>query len=128
MPSRQSILIVEDNEDLRRMYRFSLALAGFDVREAGDGLDALQALDREPPALVILDLGLPDVSGQVVRQEIAAQAQTREVPILVVTGSTARLDELDVACVLRKPVAPDGLVAAVRKCLAAGAASRGSEA
>jgi two-component system KDP operon response regulator KdpE len=123
VPTRQNILIVEDNDDLRRMYRFSLALAGFEVREAGDGLDALHALDRDPPDLIVLDLGLPDVSGHIVRQELAAQAHTREIPILVVTGSAESLHQLDVACVLRKPVSPDSLVTAVRKCLASGASS-----
>jgi DNA-binding response OmpR family regulator len=108
------------------MYRAALAFAGFKVREARNGLDALQALDREPPpALVVLDLGLPDVSGFVVRQEIAAQAHLRAIPILVVTGSDALLDDLDVACVLRKPVSPDGLVRAIENCLAAGSASEG---
>ena len=122
MSSRGTILIVEDHEDLRRMYRVALALAGFDVREATNGLDALQALDRDqPPHLIVLDLGLPDVSGVVVRQEIAAQAHLRAIPILVVTGSMAALDHLDVACLLRKPVTPDGLVRAIEKCLAAGA-------
>jgi DNA-binding response OmpR family regulator len=123
MRPRQTILIVEDDDELRRMYRFALALAHFDVREAGDGLDALQALERQAPDLIVLDLGLPDVSGHIVRQELAAQAHTRDIPILVVTGSTETLNQLDVACVLRKPVSPDGLVTAVKRCLASGSSS-----
>jgi DNA-binding response OmpR family regulator len=117
MRSRQALLVVEDDEELRKMYRSALAVAGFLVREAADGLSALTTLDREPVDLVVLDLGLPDISGLVIIQDIAAQAHTRHVPVLVVTGSTEKLDHLDVACVLRKPISPDALVTAVLKCL-----------
>ena len=92
MPRGEPFSLLKDDEHLRRMYRFALTFAGFQVREARNGLDALQALDRETPALVVLDLGLPDVSGFIVRQKIAAQAELRDIPILVVTGSTAPLE------------------------------------
>ena len=117
---RQTILIVEDDEDLRRLFRTTLSLDGFDVVEAGDGMEALRWIDHSPPDLVILDLLLPRVSGLVVQQEIAAQAVTREIPIVVITGSTITEEELNVACFLRKPVAPNQLVTAVRNCLASG--------
>lgn len=117
---RQKILIVEDDEDLRRMFRTTLTLAGFDVAEAGDGLEALNQVDADPPDLVVLDLMLPGVSGVVVYQEIAAQAVTRNIPIVVITGSSMIESELDVACFMRKPISPDRLVEAVRTCLASG--------
>jgi CheY-like chemotaxis protein len=56
-----------------------------------------------------------------VQQEIAAQVVTRNIPIVVVTGSGLPVDETQVACVLRKPVMPDALVSAVRRCLHLGA-------
>jgi DNA-binding response OmpR family regulator len=118
---RQTVLIVEDDEDLRHLFRTALALAGYDVIEAGDGLEALRWIDQSPPDLVILDLLLPRISGLVVKQEIAAQAVTRQIPIVVITGSTMSADGLDVACFLRKPVSPDQLIATVRSCLTAGA-------
>ena len=114
---RQTILIVEDDEDLRRLFRTALSLSGYDVLEAGDGLEALQRIDYSPPDLIILDLVLPGISGLVVRQEIAAQAVTRDVPIVVITGSGADPGDIDVACFLRKPVDPDRLLDAVRTCL-----------
>ena len=120
----KTVLIVEDDGDLRRMFRTALALAGYEVFEAGDGLDALRVLDTTPPDAVILDLGLPFVSGAAVRQEIAAQAQTRRVPVIVVTGLPGAHDDLDAACVLRKPVSPDRLIQVVKTCIAAG--ERGS--
>jgi CheY-like chemotaxis protein len=119
---KRRILVVEDDDDLRRLYVTALMLAGFDVGQATDGLEALHYLDgATPPDLIVLDLGLPNVSGYVVRQEIAAHAHTRDIPIVIVTGSPTPADRLNVACVLRKPVTPDQLVEAVRICLPAGA-------
>jgi DNA-binding response OmpR family regulator len=119
MRSLQTILIVEDDHDLRRMYRDTLALAGYDVQEARGGFEALRRLDTDRPAAIVLDLGLPGMDGFTVRNELAAHAHTRHIPIIVVTGATENLDSLEVTCLLRKPVAPDELVTAVRKCLAA---------
>jgi CheY-like chemotaxis protein len=113
---RKVILLVEDDDELRRMFRTSLLLEGYEVLEAGDGLEALSRIDRELPDLVVLDLMLPSLSGVAVRQEIAAHALTRDIPIVVVTGSAMNVDHLDVECVLRKPVGPEELVAAVRRC------------
>lgn len=121
MSKRNTILIVEDDEDLRRLFRTALVLSGYDVMEAGNGLEALQRIDQAPPDLVVLDLLLPGVSGLVVQQEIAAQAVTRHIPIVVITGSAILGSDLDVACFLRKPVSPDRLVEAVQNCLASGA-------
>lgn len=119
--SSATVLVVEDEPALRRMYRTALALAGFDVVEADDGLVALHFLDQMAPDIVVLDLMLPTMSGLVVQQEIAAHAHTRNIPIVVVTGSDLKLDHLEIPCVLRKPVSPEALIDAVRFCLASGA-------
>jgi two-component system cell cycle response regulator len=117
----KTVLIVEDDQATRRMYRAALGFSGFEVIEADDGLSALNVLDQRRPDIVILDLMLPTMSGLTVQQEIAAQAHTRHVPIVIVTGSEMSLDHVDVPCILRKPVTPDQLVNAVRNCLASGA-------
>lgn len=103
------------------MFRISLRLAGYEVQEAGDGLEALRQIDHSPPDLVILDMGLPFVSGAVVQQEIATHVFTRNIPVVIVTGSGKDLSDLKVACILRKPITPQDLVRTVRTCLAAGA-------
>ena len=121
MVNSATVLVVDDDPALRRMYRTALALAGFDVVEADDGLAALHFLDHRSPDVVVLDLMLPTMSGLVVQQEIAAHAHTRSIPIVIVTGTDLSLDHLDVPCVLRKPVSPESLVDAVRACLASGA-------
>ena len=89
--------------------------------EAADGMSALHALDQRRPDIVVLDLMLPTLSGLVVQQEIAAHAGTRNIPIVIVTGSEMGLDHIDVPCILRKPVNPDQLLTAVQNCLANGA-------
>jgi CheY-like chemotaxis protein len=116
-----TVLIVEDDQALRRMYRTALTLSGYEVVEADDGLAALHFVEHHSPDLVVLDLMLPTVSGLVVQQEIAAHAHTRNIPIVIVTGATMALDNLDVPCVLRKPVSPEALIDAVRSCLKSGA-------
>ena len=121
MSSRHRILVVEDEEDLRQLYRVSLTLAGYDVEEAADGLEALRRLDEAPPDLVVLDLMLPVIGGAAVHQEIASHVLTRDIPVVIITGAAADLSDLHVACILRKPIAPDELVRAVRDCLLSGA-------
>ena len=120
MSARRRILIVEDDEDLRALFRIALTLEGFEVQEAGDGLEALRQIDASPPDLVLLDLGLPLLSGTVVQQEIATHLFTRDIPVVIVTGSAKDLSDLHVKCVLRKPVTPEELVRTVHSCLATG--------
>jgi DNA-binding response OmpR family regulator len=122
-PRPQRILVVEDDADLRRMFRTALTLAGFAVHDVAVGMEALRYIDLEPPDLIVLDLMLPDISGLVIRQEIAAHAHTRRIPIVVVTGTSIDISRLDVACLLRKPVTPDELVRVVQSCLMTGAQS-----
>ena len=103
---------------LRRMFRQALTVAGYDVREAGDGVFALRQIEAHLPDLVVLDLGLPTLSGYAVQQEIAARAHLRQIPIVVVTGLRNHSKALDVSCLLEKPVAPDELVEVVQRCIA----------
>ena len=115
------ILIVEDDADLRRLFRMSLIVAGYDVEEASDGIEALQLVENRTPDLVVLDLVLRVLDGLSVQQELAARAVTQHIPVVIVTGSTLAPGGFNVARVLRKPVMPDELVRTVSMCLAAGA-------
>lgn len=102
------------------MYRTALTLAGLEVHDAGDGLDALRQIDQVTPDIIVLDLVLPDISGMDLRQEIAAHGHTRDIPIIIVTDT---LDPglLDAPCVLRRPVSQEQLVSTVLGCLSSGA-------
>jgi DNA-binding response OmpR family regulator len=113
-----SILLVEDDSVTRELYRIALKAAGYHVKTAGDGVEALIAVDSELPAAIVLDLGLPRLSGYDVRQELAVRADTSRIPILIVTGTdTTGVDLGDEACVIYKPVDPERLVNALADCL-----------
>jgi len=120
---RKRILIVEDSPELRRMFRNVLTMEGYEVEEAGDGVEALQLVENRLPDLILLDLVLRSLDGLSVQQELASHAITRQIPIVIVTGSIIDTASLDVACVLRKPVMPEDLIKTVKSCLASGAAS-----
>jgi CheY-like chemotaxis protein len=118
LPSR-SALLVEDDAAVRRLYRSGLALDGWTVSEAADGMEALRFLETMSPDVVVLDLMLPGIDGVDVLAELAAHAQTRSIPVVVVTGTARNLDFPNVFCIMRKPVSPEEVVAAVRQCVEA---------
>ena len=120
------VLIVEDDVELRRLFRLELTFSGYVVSEAGDGLEALRALDNNHVDLVVLDLGLPIVTGHAVLQEVAAQAHLRKVPVvIVVTGEPGPHYLPHAYAVLTKPVTAERLVAAVYRSLGAAAPTEG---
>ncbi len=86
MPSAAPILLVEDDALLRQAFAILLEDAGYRVVEAGSAAEALTAAGKETPALVVLDIGLPDRSGLDVAQELRARVDTAEIPILALTG------------------------------------------
>jgi DNA-binding response OmpR family regulator len=113
-----SVLIVEDDADLREMLRTALRLAGFKVDEAADGLAALAHLDTHKPDAVVLDLGLPGFSGETVLGEIRAQMTTCDIPVVVVSG-LAKPEDVALDCFLKKPARADAVLGAVRRCIEA---------
>jgi DNA-binding response OmpR family regulator len=115
--NRNVILVVEDDPPLRELYRAALVAAGYAVFAVEDGVDALRFVEARTPAAVVLDLGLPRLHGRDVHREMAAQGLTQQVPVVVVTGSPDDINEAEFSCVLRKPIRPDDLVNAVRRCL-----------
>jgi two-component system, OmpR family, phosphate regulon response regulator PhoB len=117
--SRNStVLIVEDDAALRELYRKTLTAAGYHAIAVEDGLDALRRIDHHAPQAVVLDLSLPRIDGRDVSRELKARSDTRDIPIIVVTGTDMNdRDRQDFDCVLRKPIDLDALIAAVERCL-----------
>lgn len=112
------VLVVEDDRQARELFRTALRAEGFNVVAVEDGIDALTYLDTHTPSAVVLDLGLPRLHGRDVLAEMGAHGLTRTIPVIVVTGeSKPLLNELDYACVLRKPVGAEELIASVRGCI-----------
>jgi CheY-like chemotaxis protein len=85
------ILVVEDDESVTRMLRFSLHSAGFDITEVRTGREALHILKQQPPAATVLDLQLPDGQGGAVLDWLRRlQERTRTSPIWVVISALDR--------------------------------------
>ena len=90
--SGERILVVDDEPDITALVAYHLARAGYRVSTAGNGTDALSAVKDERPALVVLDLMLPGLTGYEVIEHIRADRSTTDVPVLMLT---ARKDEAD---------------------------------
>ncbi len=86
------VLVVDDEPDLRRMLVLALQKEGFQVATAATGAEALAAVARAMPALVVLDLMLPDMAGTEICRRLRAIPATADVPIIMLT---ARGDEID---------------------------------
>ena len=82
----KTVLLVEDEEALRKVMRDLLERDGYTVAEAGDGVQALDAVDRHAPDVILLDLNLPGLDGYTVLQQLRSRAATSRVPIIVLTA------------------------------------------
>ncbi len=86
-PSRDTcVLLVEDEEQLRRLMKDLLEREGYTVAEARDGVQALDQVDRHAPDIIVLDLNLPGVDGYTVLQQLRSRPATRAIPIVVLTA------------------------------------------
>jgi diguanylate cyclase (GGDEF)-like protein/PAS domain S-box-containing protein len=83
---KPTVLVVDDDEDIRDIARSTLELSGFLVEEAGDGLDALSYLKDRTPDLVVLDFMLPGMDGITVCSELRKMSGRERIPVLMITG------------------------------------------
>ncbi len=88
----KTILLVEDDRFLRRGCEVSLRRRGYTVLTAADGEEALRAVQAEVPALILLDLLLPKVTGLEVLRTLRSEERTRAVPVLVLSNSSNERD------------------------------------
>lgn len=122
MTAAARILVVDDESAIRRTLRINLKARGYDVETVGSGRDALAAVADKPPALVILDLGLPDMDGVDVLRRIRAGSL---VPVIVLSArhqSDDKVEALDEGAddFVTKPFGADELMARVRVALRRG--------
>jgi CheY-like chemotaxis protein len=112
------ILVADDDEDLRAHVREVLTEAGYEVRSAADGAEALRLVEEsdEVPAVVVLDLLMPHTGGHEALRRLGQSPRTRRVPVVVLSGIVSEDDEVmtpQVSAVLLKPVAGRTLVEVV---------------
>jgi len=98
------ILVVEDDAELRAVVVESLALEGYDVAEAPDGLVALDVARERHPALILLDLMMPRMSGWDFRHEQRADPALADIPVVVMSAAIpSDVARLDARAYLHKP-------------------------
>ena len=116
MPKR--VLVVEDEEAVRELEKFILEQHGYEVMEAGDGLEGLTKAEFRKPDLILLDLMMPDVSGGRMFDEMRHHPATKDIPIVVVTGKPDAHEMFDDAIgednVIMKPFEADALIERIR--------------
>ena len=89
----QLILIVDDNENNRKLARDVLEFAGFSTVEATGGVEAVALTLEHRPDLVLMDIRMPDLTGTEALKLLREDSRTAEIPIVALTSSTMRGDE-----------------------------------
>jgi two-component system phosphate regulon response regulator PhoB len=88
------VLVVDDERDVCRLLTYSLDQAGFEATSVNTAADALLTAGREPPAVVVLDVGLPDLSGVDVCRKLREDKQLADVGIIMLTALGSREDRI----------------------------------
>lgn len=118
--ARSNVLLVEDDPEGRRLYAEWLTDAGFAVRQAHNGLQALELALERVPDVVVTDLNIPGIDGFELTRRLKQDARTRGVPVLAVTGYAAfaadpgRAQRAGCDAVLEKPYSSDDLESTIR--------------
>ena len=115
------VVCIEDEPEMIDLVRLILGRKGFDVIGANGGIEGLETVQRERPDLVLLDLMMPDMDGWEVYQQMKADDDLRNIPVVVVTAKAQSIDKvlgLHIAKVddyITKPFGPQELLESVEK-------------
>lgn len=118
----QTILIADDEPNIRQLVAFTLRRRGYQVLEADDGAVALELIRRERPALAILDVMMPGLTGIAVLQQLALDPETAAIPIIILSAK-GQSSEIEAGLVsgarlyLVKPFSPRELAERVTEVL-----------
>jgi two-component system, cell cycle response regulator DivK len=118
------ILLIEDQEDNRRIVRDLLTSVGFDLIEAVTGEDGVALADKHRPDLILMDVLLPGLNGYDATRLIKAKPELRQIPIIAVTsyalsGDDIKAREAGCDAYISKPFSPRELLAKIREFLPA---------
>jgi CheY-like chemotaxis protein len=127
-----TLLLADDSLTIRRVVELTFADQDIRVLAVGDGSEALAALDRTPPDIVLVDAGMPGVNGYQVARHIKDTPQLAHIPVLLLTGAfepvdNERVDAAGCDGVLVKPFEPQLVVARVRELLGTPTANRDTD-
>jgi DNA-binding response OmpR family regulator len=124
--AKKTVLVVDDEADVRKFLKVALVAAGFDVVTANDGFEALEQVKKQVPDLISLDLVMPKRSGAKFHRELVKNKEWAKIPIVIVTGHArddlgkSDLKELTMSgpgIYLEKPVKPKSYIAAIKTIL-----------
>jgi CheY-like chemotaxis protein len=118
--ARPSVLIVDDNEDIRTTIRDVLEDQGFTVACAANGREALEMLisGQSKPALILLDLTMPEMDGWTFRQEQQKVPRLAQIPVVLFSGhhdAARAAQSLNAVALMTKPLRLEGLVTLVEQ-------------
>jgi len=121
----KTVLLVEDNEDNRTVYRTILEHFGYHVIEARNGEDGVRMAREDKPNLILMDISIPVIDGWEATRILKGDPDTKEIPIIALTAhalATDRAKATEVGCdgYLAKPCEPRRVVAEVEKFIGAG--------
>jgi DNA-binding response OmpR family regulator len=117
------VVCIEDEPEMIDLVRLILGRKGFNVIGADGGVEGLETVKREKPDIILLDLMMPDMDGWEVYQQIKADPELRDIPVVVVTAKAQSIDKvlgLHIAKVddyITKPFGPQELLESVEKIL-----------
>ena len=118
--AKQLALVIEDHESIRDIYMAALEMEGYNAEGITDGKDALETLSRVSPALIILDMNLPHVSGHYLLKHIRGDERLKDVPVIISTANsilanTVASNKTENDFILVKPIEIRQLQDVVRK-------------
>lgn len=128
MDEKKKVVCIEDEAEIIDLIRLILGRKGFELTGATGGLEGLAAIRQVKPDLVLLDLMMPDMDGWEVYQQMKADPELKNIPVIVVTAKAQSIDKilgLHIAKVddyVTKPFGPQELLQSVERVLAAKAA------
>jgi two-component system cell cycle response regulator DivK len=118
----KTVLVIEDHEDNRRIIHDLLTSKGYEVIEAVNGLEGVDAAETHRPDLILLDIQLPGIDGYEATRRIKANPDLQKIPIIVVTSYALSGDDMkafEAGCdaYVTKPFSPRELLAKIREYL-----------
>lgn len=116
----KKILIVDDEPHMLRITELSLKRAGYDILTARNGVQALETAAREKPALIVMDVTMPEMDGFAALRHLKSGEATAAIPVIMLTsrGQTVAREEAEAsgaALYLTKPFSPTALASEARR-------------
>jgi len=121
MSQKKRILYIEDEKEMLELTRIVLEREGYEMLAAVGGADGIEAVKREKPDLVLLDLMMPDVDGWEVYRQMKADKEVADIPVIIITARTQSIDKVlglkvaKVADYITKPFGPSDLINSVKR-------------